>query len=387
MGTAPGARLARRIADLRRRFDDAGVSALLVTHLPNIFYLTGFSGTAGALVVTPDTATLVVDSRYTTVARAVLDQAGGPAGLTLVEVDSTYEAACRDVLVSSAAGPVGVEANQITLDRFDWLVAALEPAGVELRRTRGLVEAGRVRKDEHELEILREAGQRISTVMTAALATLEPGRTELEVAADIDHAIRHAGFERPAFDTIVASGPQTALPHARPGARTLESGDLVLLDFGGLADGYCVDLTRVASLGPPDDDARTWHEAVLAAHRAALDVIRPGVTTCEVDDAARAALDERGLGAAFGHGTGHGLGIEVHEAPRVGQRRAALGAEDPEDVPLEAGMVFTVEPGVYLAGRGGVRLEDDLVVTPEGYALLTDVPLDLFRAGRGPGGR
>ena len=154
----------------------------------------------------------------------------------------------------------------------------------------------------------------------------------------------------------------------------LTTGDLVLLDFGGVYNGYCVDMTRVVSLGEPDSVAVKWHEAVCESHAAALMVVKPGVKASDVDGAARAAFEDLGLGAAFVHGTGHGLGLEVHEAPRVGKPRHSA---DPEDVQLEAGMVFTVEPGVYLPGAGGVRLEDDLAVTDGGYELLTDVPLDL----------
>ncbi len=235
-------------------------------------------------------------------------------------------------------------------------------------------------KDSHELTTLREAGRRISKVMVEMLASLRAGRTEREVAADIDWAIRGAGFDGPAFETIVAAGPDTALPHARPGDRQLAPGDLVLLDFGGVLDGYCVDLTRVASLGGPNLVASGWHDAVREAHQAAIAAVRPGVRASDVDGAARRALERVGLGDAFSHGTGHGLGIEVHEAPRVGKRRTAPaggGAAEADDVELEPGMVFTVEPGVYLPGLGGVRLEDDLVVTAGGCELLTRVPIEL----------
>ena len=348
---------------------------LLVTHAANVFYLTGFRGSAGMLLAGAGEATLIVDSRYVTAARRVLDDASTPgAPLVLAEVESSYEETLCELLRARGPCRVGVEADHMTLARHAWLEQALAGSGVELCPTTGLVEAGRLVKDAAEVETLREGGARISEVMTEMLAALRPGRRERDVAADVDWAIRRAGFEGPAFETIVASGPNSALPHARPGDRVLAVGDLVLLDFGGVHEGYCVDLTRVASLGPPPPRAAAWHRAVRAAHAAALAAVRPGATTVAVDAAARDVLAGRGLGEAFGHGTGHGLGIEVHEAPRIGKPRASDG---PEEARLAAGMVVTVEPGVYVPGEGGVRLEDDVVVTETGCELLTDVPLEL----------
>ena len=373
------ARLTERLGALRLRLAADVLDALLVTHPANIFYLISFRGSAGAVLLTPDDACLVTDPRYATVARALVEADAGAAGLRFVQVESSLEETVCAVLKASGASRVGIETTHMTVARYDWLERGLAGSGVTLCRTSGLVESFRQVKDEFELATLREAGRRISGVMTEMLSGLRTGRREREVAADIDWAIRRAGFEGPAFETIVAAGPNTALPHARPGDRVLAPGDLVLLDFGGIYDGYCVDLTRVVGLGSPDPAAVSWHEAVGAAHAAALAAVRPGVSASAVDTAARAVLERRGLGAAFGHGTGHGLGVEVHEAPRVGTRRPAVGSgDDLEDLRLESGMVFTVEPGVYLPGRGGVRLEDDLEVTADGYELLTDVPLDLL---------
>ena len=348
---------------------------LLVTHAANVFYLTGFRGSAGMLLAGRGEATLIVDSRYVTAARGVLDEASTPGEpVALAEVETSYEETLCEILRARGRCRVGVEADHMTLARHAWLERTLDGSGVELHPTSGLVEAGRLVKDAGELAVLREAGARISQVMADALAGLRPGRRERDVAADVDWAIRRAGFEGPAFETIVAAGPNSALPHARPGDRELAAGDLVLLDFGGVHEGYCVDVTRVASLGPPAPRAAAWHDAVRAAHAAALAAARPGATTVEVDAAARTVLADRGLGDAFGHGTGHGLGIEVHEAPRIGKPRPDDG---PDPVRLAAGMVVTVEPGVYLPGEGGVRLEDDVVVTETGCERLTDAPLDL----------
>ena len=377
----PGVRSTERQGAVRTRLAADGLDALLVTQPANIFYLTSFRGSAGMVVLTPDDACLVADSRYATVALGLVTAAGA-AGLRFVQVEASYEETVCAILQDVGVTRVGIESAHMTLARHDWLERGLAGSGGTLRGTTGLVESFRQVKDDDELTTMREAGRRISGVMAETLSALRAGRREREVAADIDWVIRGAGFEGPAFETIVAGGPNTALPHARPGQRPLAPGDLVLLDFGGIYNGYCVDLTRVASLGTPDAAARAWHEAVSEAHAAALAAVGPGVRASAVDSAARAVLERRGLGAAFSHGTGHGLGVEVHEAPRVGKRRRAVGSpgsgDDVEDVRLEPGMVFTVEPGVYLPGHGGVRLEDDLVVTDDGYELLTHVSLDLL---------
>ena len=377
--------MTERLGALRTRLAADGLDALLVTHPANVFYLTAFRGSAGMLVLTPDDACLVTDARYATVAQGLVATAAGAGPIRFVQVDSSYEETVCDVLKDLGVSRVGIETAHMTLARHDWLERALAGSGVTLRGTTGLVESFRQVKDEPELATLREAGRRISRVMREMRSGLRTGRREREVAADIDWAIRDAGFDGPAFETIVAGGPNTALPHARPGERRLAPGDLVLLDFGGIYNGYCVDLTRVASLGTPDPTALAWHAAVSEAHAAALAAVGPGVWASAVDAAARAVLERRGLGAAFSHGTGHGLGVEVHEAPRVGKRRQTLGAtrspgsdDDVADVRLAPGMVFTVEPGVYLPGQGGIRLEDDLVVTPTGYELLTHVSLELL---------
>ena len=358
---------------VRERADE--LDLLLVTHAANVFYLTGFRGSAGMLLAGPGEATLIVDPRYVTAARGVLDDDGAPGErIALAEVEASYEETLCELLRARGPCRVGVEADHMTLARHEWMERTLAGSGVELQPTSGVVEAGRLVKDAREVAILRAAGARISVVMAEMLAALRPGCRERDVAADIDWAIRRAGFEGPAFETIVASGPNSALPHARPGDRELASRDLVLLDFGGVREGYCVDLTRVAALGPPSPRAAGWHDAVRAAHAAALAAVRPGARAGEVDGAARTALADRGLGDAFSHGTGHGLGIEVHEAPRIGRPR---GTDGPEEARLAPGMVITVEPGVYLPGEGGVRLEDDVVVTETGCERLTDVSLDL----------
>ncbi|MEE2637634.1 MAG: Xaa-Pro peptidase family protein [Acidobacteriota bacterium] len=364
-----------RLAAFQTAHVDERLDALLVTHGPNVFYLTGFRGSAGMLLVQSDTASLIVDSRYVTLARELLDHSHDEAAIELVEVERSYEETVAELVRRHRPRRVGFEAAHTTVSQYEWWCRALDDTEIHLERTTNLVEMARLVKDAEEISTLREAGVRIAGVMRDIRSRLTPGQSEREIAADVDWAIRVAGFEGPAFDTIVATGPNTALPHARPGPRRLVSGDLVLLDFGGVLDGYCVDVTRVVSLGPPPEAVRRWHQAVREAHDAALAAVVPGVLPTHVDHAARTVLEHHGMGDAFGHGTGHGLGIEVHEAPRLGKPRAQ---SDAEETALEPGVVFTVEPGVYFAGEGGIRLEDDVVVTDTGYELLTDMSLDLI---------
>jgi Xaa-Pro aminopeptidase len=266
---------------------------------------------------------------------------------------------------------VGVEAAHLTLARHRYISTSLAGRGLSepLTETDGIVEELRAVKDAWELERLREGAARLSSVAKCILPKALAGRTESDLAAEIDSELRRAGFERPAFDTIVASGPNAALPHARAGSRTLDAGDLVVLDFGGVLDGYCTDLSRTVVVGGPDDRQRRAIAQVIEAQFAAFQAVAPGVQPEAADQAAREALGRHGMADAFTHGTGHGLGLEVHESPRVARTRP--GHVEP---PLAAGMVLTLEPGVYVRGWGGVRIEDDVVVTPRGAEWLTDAP-------------
>jgi Xaa-Pro aminopeptidase len=365
-----------RLGTLRRDFLGAGLDGFVITHLPNLRYVTGFSGTAGAAVVTPRRCTLVVDSRYATTAREVV--ASHPEGLVdLVLVDRTYDDTLTDLLRRREPSRIGIEGSSMTVSRFERLSTALarpDSGGlsgvVGLVATDRVVERRRAIKDEFEIDTLREAARRLSRVARHVPAFLLEGKSEQAVAADIDAAIRDAGFERPAFETIVASGVNSARPHARPGPRRLEVGDGVVLDFGGIYDGYCVDLTRTLHIGRAAPELLRLAEAVREAHAAAIATVRPGARPSEIDAAARDVLGRHGLAEAFGHGTGHGLGLEVHEDPRISKLPGAF----PDD-PVVPGMVFTIEPGAYVDGLGGVRIEDDVLVTVDGCDVLTDVPI------------
>jgi Xaa-Pro aminopeptidase len=377
MSHAPGLALERRHRTIRLEIAARGLDALVVTSLPNILYLTNFAGSSAVVVITADRLYFITDFRYTT---TIADARGTPSEcptLELVTVDGSYDATLA-ALLGSCGRRIGFEAGHLTVARFDWLkatLAAKASAALELVATERIVERARVRKDPYEIATLREAARRLSQVAAAVLPSVRRGDTERDFALAIDWRIRQAGFERSAFDTIVASGPNAALPHARPGQRTITEGDLVVLDFGGVYDSYCVDLTRTVSVGPASPRAQEVYAAVREARTRAIATVAPGRSRFEIDAAARDALAGRGLAEAFGHGTGHGLGVEVHEDPRITRRMPNVDTEDEE---VAAGMVFTIEPGAYLPGWGGVRIEDDVLVTDDGVEVLTDVTTELL---------
>ena len=269
-----------------------------------------------------------------------------------------------------------MEAAYLPVSRFNAISSALAArpalpvetltAAPALVPTERLVERVRLIKDGVELDTLREAGRRLGRLALEVPEFVRAGRTERAIAADIDTAVRRAGFSRPAFETIVASGPNSALPHARPTDRPVGVGQPTVLDFGGVYGGYCVDLTRTVQLGAVSERQARLYAAVREAQDAAIRAVRPGVAASAIDAAARSVLERHGLGEAFGHGTGHGLGLEVHEEPRIARQSPRL----PDQV-IEPGMVFTIEPGVYVPGVGGVRIEDDVLVTVDGCEVLT----------------
>jgi Xaa-Pro aminopeptidase len=377
MSYAPSLSLSLRQQAIRRELASRGLDVLVITSLPNILYLTNFTGSSAIVVLTADRLLFVTDFRYVT----VLGEARGTAhecpDIEIVTVEGSYDATLAQLLADQPWRRIGFEAAHLTVDRYRWLAAALAadgPKDAELVATERLVERARVVKDPYEIATLREAARRLSLVAAAAPAEVVRGLSERDVALAIDRRVRQAGFERPAFDTIVASGPNAALPHARPGERTITEGDLVVLDFGGVYASYCVDLTRTVSVGRASDRAREVHAAVREARDQAIAVVAPGRSRFEIDAAARNVLIGRGLGEAFGHGTGHGLGIEVHEDPRISRKRPDV---DGGDEAVAVGMIFTIEPGAYLPGWGGVRIEDDVLVTDTGVEVLTHVTTDL----------
>ena len=375
MAFPPTAALAARHARVRATLEALALDALVVTNTTNIRYLTNHAGSAGIVVLTTDAVHLLADFRYQEALRVLQASASACPALRLWPVPASYDEALVACLIDIGVTTVGFEASHLTVARHEWLVRTLSARQSEIafRSTDRAVEQARVVKDRFELSTLSEAARRITRVAEAGFGAVAVGRSEREVAGAIEAAMREAGYERIAFDTIVASGPHGALPHHRAGDRRLAADDLVVLDFGGVLDGYCCDLTRTVSVGPPGPEARRVYDAVLEAQQAAIAAVRPGVDATAIDSAARAVLERHGLGDAFGHGTGHGLGLDVHEEPRIGRHR-----QDVPAVPLEPGMVFTIEPGAYLPGWGGVRIEDDVRVTESGCEVLTSVTHDLL---------
>jgi Xaa-Pro aminopeptidase len=376
MTAAPAEVLTARHRALAEALTAGALDGLLVTHPPNITYLTGFSGSAGALVVEGARMHLVSDRRY---ADALRERAAEVAGLTAVLVPaagSSIDEMVADTLAAIAPCRLGFEGTALSVRRHSDLRVRLERQrpNVEWRDTPGLVEALRAVKDPWEQATLREAGRRLSGVAKCIIPRALAGVTERDLAAVIETELRQAGFDKPAFDTIVASGPNAAQPHHRAGERRFENGDLVVIDFGGMFRGYAVDMTRTVGIGGMDSRQRQVWLAVADAQRAAFAACRAGIECEAVDAAARGRLEAAGLGEAFSHGLGHGLGLEVHEAPRLARRRA--------DAPLgvlRVGMVFTLEPGAYVADWGGVRIEDDVLLTAAGPEWLTE-PVDEVRA-------
>jgi Xaa-Pro aminopeptidase len=360
--------LVQRHERIRESLETLSLDALIVTPPSNIRYLSNHAGSAGILVVTRDALHLLVDFRYHEAVRALQASPSACPGLQLWDVPASYEEALIACVADIGVTTVGFEATHVTVARYEWWRETIAGRGLEitLRSTERVVEQARLIKDAFEVTTLREAAARLDIVMPQVLAAVRAGAREREIAAAIETAMRDAGYERMAFDTIVASGPHSAMPHYRAGTRVLTSGDLVVLDFGGVLDGYCCDLTRTVSIGPPSREARRVYDAVRDAHAAAVAAVKPGIDASAVDAAARERLRDRGLGDAFGHGTGHGLGLDVHEEPRVGKPRTDL-----PPVTLAPNMVFTIEPGAYLPGFGGVRIEDDVLVTEDGCELLT----------------
>ncbi|MEO7987439.1 MAG: Xaa-Pro peptidase family protein [Gemmatimonadales bacterium] len=353
-------RLERQTA-LRAAIDDEGLDALLVTHLPNIRYLTGFSGSAAMLVVRRDATVLITDFRYASQANT---EAGAAAS---VEVDqkSVWDRLGR-VLAADPPATLGIESQDVSVRDAERISGHTR---ARVSPTADLVERLRVVKSPEEVAAVRSAAELAQDALAEVLPGVRAGQTELEIGAALESALRRRGSEWHPFPTIVASGPRSALPHAHTTQRPVGPGEWLLLDFGAQVDGYCADLTRTVIVGGrADDRQRAVYELVRTAQERALTGIRAGMTGREADSLARDVIAARGFGESFGHSLGHGLGLEVHEAPRL-----APTAE----FPLPAGAVVTVEPGVYLEGWGGVRLEDDVWLAAEGPVRLSDGKTEL----------
>lgn len=344
--------------ELRRR----DVDCLLVTHPANWYYLTGFTGEAGVLILSPSGATLITDGRFTSQAKAE-----APGIRVELQKGSLY-ASAGDWLNKRNIRRAGYDPEQWTMAQWKALRTACG-AKCHLVETSAVVEGLRMVKDAQELSLMRSAAILGGEVLQSALPLLKPGVKESEVSAEIEYQMKKRGANGPSFETIVAFGNRAALPHARPTAKRLRKNELVVLDLGVILGRYCSDITRTVHVGRASQRTRTWYRAVLEANQAATAAVQLGVTCGEVDAAAREVLKKSGLEQYFVHSTGHGLGLEVHEAPRVARGQA---------IRLQAGNVITIEPGVYVEGVGGIRIEDDVVVGVRGREVLTRISRDLI---------
>jgi Xaa-Pro aminopeptidase len=357
----------RRISLLRRRLTKVGLHGLLVTHLPDLRYLSGFTGSSAALAVTRRSARLFTDGRYKT-------QAAAEVSVAQVEIVASSPAIAAVLWLAAQSGVefAGFDPAQTTVANLARYRAAL-PA--RLRRSflsalaAPLIMPLRQIKDEDELALMIEAALTGCKLFEHILGFIRPGLAEFEVAAELEHQARLLGAEAMSFETIVASGVRSALPHGRASAAKLPRRGFVTLDFGVILNGYCSDMTRTVYLGKPKANERAAYEAVLEAQEAAVAAVASGISCAEVDEAARSVLRRAGLAEAFSHSTGHGLGLEIHEPPRIGAEETAR---------LLPGMVITIEPGIYLAECFGIRIEDMVAVTRNGGQVLTSAPKALI---------
>lgn len=346
--------LEKRLAALRALLAEQGLDAVLVTKYVNLHYFSGFRGDDTILVISRDRAVLVTDSRYT-------EQAKAQAPLfDLVEQKDGLLPKTADVVKEMGCKKVGFEGNALIYDDFARLAELLQ--GIDFKTPLKL-DALREVKDAGEIKLIRKACEIADAAFADILAFIRPGITELAVAAHMEAKMRELGAEEPSFKTIVASGLRGALPHGVATDKVIRSGELVTMDFGAIYEGYCSDMTRTVCVGKADEKQRKIYAAVLGAQKLALTLIRPGVSGKAVDAAAREVLDRHGLGEYFGHGLGHSLGLEIHEAPRL-SRKSNCEA-------LLPGMLITDEPGVYIPGWGGIRIEDTVLVTENGSEALT----------------
>jgi Xaa-Pro aminopeptidase len=349
--------------------DGHSLDALVITHLPNIRYLCGFTGTSGVLVILEASSVFFTDGRYSEQARAEVQ---GP-GIVIarkppLEAAAEWLAKHKSRVGRKKRPRLGIEGEHLTVARRTQLAGLLR-SDFRLQETRGIVERARMVKDADEIALIRAAVGFGASLFDRALEVICPGVRESEVAAEMEYLARRAGAEAMAFPTIIASGKRSALPHGRASGAAIPSPGFVVCDFGVILSGYCSDRTRTVHVGRPTSKARRVYEAVREAQAVAIARVKAGLSASEVDRAARKVLKHEGLERHFTHSTGHGVGLEIHESPRIAAGQSEL---------LRPGMVITVEPGVYIAGSGGVRIEDMVVVTERGCEVLGPASRELI---------
>jgi Xaa-Pro aminopeptidase len=356
-----------RLNRLRAAFDEHAIDALVVTTLPNIRYLTGFSGSAAVLVVTKDLSVLTTDGRYRTQSAEQLQQSGAAEVEVSIGTGAEQRETARAALDGAGAGRIGLEAGNVTWSGQRAWAEVL--GGETLVPTSNAVEALRERKDASEIARMEHAAAIADAALFEVLPLMSQGVTEEHFALELDTAMRRGGAEGTAFDTIVASGENSAKPHHHPGSRRINGGDPVVVDFGATFEGYRSDMTRTFCVdAEPEGELARIFSVVQTSQAAGAAAVRPGIAVKDVDDVCRRIIADAGWAERFEHGTGHGVGLDIHEAPTVSQLGTAI---------LAPGFVVTVEPGVYVPGHGGVRVEDTLVVTEDGARPLTRFTKDI----------
>lgn len=350
-----------RVRKVREALLERNLDGIFITSPINRRYLTGFTGSSGYVLITGSRAVLLTDFRYMTQApQQAVD-------FDVIEHGPSVGASLKELLVKEQVSRLGFEGDELSYSAHRKYEEDLKP--VQLVSASGLVEQIRIIKDQSELDVMKKAADLADRTFYHMLEVLKPGMSELDAALELEFFMRKHGASGPSFDTILASGDRSALPHGTASSKLIAAGDLVTMDFGALLDGYCSDITRTVMVGTPSEKQREIYEIVLEAQLHTVENIRPGMTGREADALARDIITRYGYGEYFGHSTGHGLGMEVHEAPRLSKLS--------DDI-LKPGMVVTAEPGIYLPGFGGVRIEDDLVITETGAKRLTESKKDLM---------
>ena len=355
-------RFETRRSNLRKLLKKAGAEAMLVTNYTNVTYLTGFTGDDSFLLLDAKKTIIISDSRYTT----QLEQECPGIELHIRTTSTPILDATTTVLGSMKPGSLAIEGDSLAVGAFEKLKEKV--ANIPLAITSGLVEQLRIIKDKVEVDEMRLAARQAERAFNVLRASLRPNMTEKEAADLLENQMRLLGAKCAAFPSIVGVGANAALPHYRPGNAAIGDADFVLVDWGATARHYRSDLTRVLVTGKLSTKLERVYGVVLDAQQQAIAAIRPGITGKEVDQVARSIIADAGFGKHFGHGLGHGVGLDIHESPRLNSTN---------DKPLEVGMVITVEPGIYLPGWGGVRIEDDILVTKSGHEVLTSLPKQL----------
>lgn len=345
----------KRVQKLRDLMHSKGVASLLITDVTNRRYITGFTGTSGFALITQENAFLITDFRYVTQAS---EQA---SNFQLIEHTGSIWQAVADVCRDAGVRELAFDKQQLTVAAYEELSQQI--GGVTLKPTEGLVEQLRLIKDETELDILQKAADIADRTYEHILTFIENGMTEREIQMELEFTMRNMGATSSSFDIIVASGKRSALPHGVASDKRVAEGDFVTMDFGALYQGYCSDITRTVIVGEANEKQREIYDIVLTAQKQTIAMIKPGMTGQEADAIAREFIETAGYGKYFGHGTGHGIGLDIHEGPR-------LSFKNGETI-LQPGMVVTVEPGIYIPDFGGVRIEDDIVITETGCRRLT----------------